>query len=92
VKRLTDPDAQSIFRQVCDLVEPFNRNKVPLTEETTFSADLELDSLAVMDFVAAVEDHFDITVPLNLLPDLETIGQVASAVEKIIKGDNSGSV
>jgi acyl carrier protein len=40
-----------------------------------------------MDFVAALEDHFDITVPLNRLPDLERIGQVSSAVSDILKGN-----
>ena len=38
-----------------------------------------------MDLVAAIEDEFDIVLPLNMLPDLETIQQVADAVERILK-------
>jgi acyl carrier protein len=75
-----------IFRQVVELIAPFNKKEVAITRDTSFSADLDLDSLAVMDLLAAIEDHFDITVPLNLLPDLEKVGQVSVAVEKIIKG------
>lgn len=75
-----------IFRQVVELIAPFNKKGVAITRDTSFSADLDLDSLAVMDLLAAIEDHFDITVPLNLLPDLEKVGQVSVAVEKIIKG------
>lgn len=77
---------EEIFREVVELIAPFNKKDVAITRETSFSVDLDLDSLAVMDLLAAIEDHFDITVPLNLLPDLERVGQVSVAVEKILKG------
>jgi acyl carrier protein len=35
--------------------------RVSMTDATTFAGDLEWDSLTVMDFVAAIEDEFDIT-------------------------------
>ncbi|RMB04905.1 acyl carrier protein [Eilatimonas milleporae] len=72
------------LKTLYDLITPINRKGISLTPETTFAADLELDSLTVMDLVAEIEDSFDIIMPLNMLPDLETIGQVADAVEKII--------
>ncbi|WP_417317532.1 acyl carrier protein [Emcibacter sp.] len=77
-------DTNSTLDQICTLVAPFNKKGIPLTADTTFSTDLELDSLAVMDLLAEIEDHFDITVPLNILPDLEKVGQVADAVDKIL--------
>ena len=81
--RNTAPD---ILEQVCTLIAPFNKKGIEVTATTHFAADLELDSLAVMDLLAAIEDHFDITVPLNRLPDLETVGQVADAVDEILRG------
>ncbi|WP_138379812.1 acyl carrier protein [Luteithermobacter gelatinilyticus] len=78
-------DNNEILTQIFTLLEPFNTKGLELTADTSFTTDLELDSLAVMDFVAAIEDHFDITVPLNILPDLEKVGQVSAAVEKILK-------
>lgn len=68
---------------ICTLIGPFNKAEVKLTEATEFAADLELDSLAVMDLVASIEDNFDITIPINILPELETLGQVAIAVDNI---------
>jgi len=65
------------------LIAPLNKKGITLKPESTFASDLELDSLTVMDLVADIEDEFDIILPLNLLPDLETIGHVADAVEKI---------
>lgn len=69
--------------RLLELIEPFNRKGLTLTETTRFAEDLELDSLTVMDLVANMEDEWDINIPLNLLPDLETIGQVADAIGKL---------
>ncbi len=78
------PSTTEIFDQVSELIAPFNQKSVPIKPETTFATDLELDSLSVMDMLAAIEDHFDVTVPLNILPDLETVGQVAEAIKDIL--------
>lgn len=69
---------------IYSLIAPINKKGATLTPTSTFAVDLELDSLTVMDLVAEIEDEFDIILPLNLLPDLETIEQVANAVEKIV--------
>ena len=74
----------STLETIYGLIGPLNKKSVDLTPATTFAADLELDSLTVMDLVADIEDDFDIILPLNMLPDLETIGQVADAVETIV--------
>ena len=73
-----------IFDQICEIIAPFNQKSFSINTDTTFATDLELDSLSVMDMLAAIEDHFDVTVPLNILPDLETVGQVAQAVKNIL--------
>ncbi len=73
-----------IFDQISELMAPFNTKSIEIKPDTSFATDLELDSLSVMDMLAAIEDHFDITVPLNILPDLETVGQVAEAVKNIL--------
>ena len=77
---------EEIREIIFSLIGSFNEKNIPLNPETTFSIDLDLDSLTVMDLVATIEDEFDIVLPLNLLPDLENIQQVANAVEKIVKG------
>ncbi len=74
------------FETISTLLVPFNTGGVAITESTEFASDLELDSLAVMDLVAAIEDSFDITIPINILPELETVGQVAVAVDGIRQG------
>ena len=76
--------SQTTFDQIATLIVPYNTKGVAVAPESTFASDLEWDSLTVMDFVADMEDHFDIIIPLNMLPDLETVGQVAAAVDKLL--------
>jgi len=76
-------DRAEIFETVTRLIEPFNKKGIALTESTSFAKDLEWDSLTVMDFVAAVEDEFDIIITMNMQAEIETIGQLADAVKKL---------
>ena len=73
----------TVLPRLIEIIEPFNKKGIELKAETSFANDLELDSLTVMDLVAEIEDEYDILLPVNMLPDLETIGDVAGAVAKI---------
>src|SRR3546814_667359 len=74
---------QDIFDSVAAQIEPFNKKDIALTEATTFAGDLEWDSLTVMDFVAAIEDEFDIIITMNMQAEIETVGQLVDAVAKL---------
>lgn len=74
---------QHIFDTVAAQIEPFNKKGVALTEATTFQGDLEWDSLTIMDYVAAIEDEFDIVITMNMQADIETVGQLVDAVAKL---------
>lgn len=76
-------DREETFAKVAQLIEPFNRKGVALTDATTFAGDLEWDSLIVMDFVASVEDEFDILITMNMQAEIETVGQLVDSVEEL---------
>ena len=76
-------DRAATYARLTELIAPLNKGGATLSETTSFAEDLELDSLTVMDLVANIEDEWDINIPLNLLPDLETIGQLADTVVKL---------
>ncbi len=76
-------DRDETFAKVAELIEPFNKKGVALTDGTTFAGDLEWDSLIVMDFVASVEDEFDIMITMNQQAEIETVGQLVDAVEAL---------
>lgn len=58
-----------------------------LTPETNIVADTGLDSVSVMDFVFELEDEFGITVPLDRISDVKTVGQLSEAIHAIIQED-----
>ena len=76
-------DREETFAKVTQLIQPFNKKGVELKEETSFAGDLEWDSLTVMDFVAAIEDEFDILITMNMQAQIETVGQLVDSVEEL---------
>jgi acyl carrier protein len=76
-------DRDSILETITSQIESFNKKGVTVTEATTFQGDLEWDSLTVMDYVAAIEDEFDIIITMNMQAEIETVGQLADAVAKL---------
>ena len=71
------------------LIGEFNKKGIAVTEGTRFAQDLEWDSLTVMDFVAAVEDEFDIIITMNRAAEIETVGQLVEAVGELQQPGNA---
>jgi acyl carrier protein len=67
--------------RVKSLIEPFNKKGIEVTDATRFAQDLEWDSLTVLDFVANVEDEFDILITMNQQAEIENVGQLVDAVD-----------
>ena len=79
-------DRAHVDSRIRTLLEPFNKKEVAVAEDTTFAGDLEFDSLTVMDFVAAIEDEFDIIISMNQQAGIETYGDLVDAVCELAKG------
>ena len=77
---MSDTDTEA---RVKALIEPFNKKGVAVGDDTRFAQDLEWDSLTVLDFVATIEDEFDILITMNQQAEIETVGQLVAAVEKL---------
>lgn len=76
-------DRAEVDSKIRDLIAPFNKKGVDLKDTTTFVNDLEFDSLTVMDFVAEIEDEFDIIITMNQQAEIETYGLLVDAVTKL---------
>lgn len=73
-------DRNDTAARILALIEPFNKKGVDVTEATRFAQDLEWDSLTVLDFVANIEDEYDILITMNQQAEIETVGQLVDAV------------
>ena len=76
-------DRAETYVKIVELIEPFNKKGVAITEATRFAQDLEWDSLTVLDFVANVEDEFDVIISMNMQAEIETVGQLVDALERL---------
>jgi acyl carrier protein len=79
----TMPDRSQTLAKVLATIEPFNKKGIAVGEGTRFAQDLEWDSLTVLDFVATVEDEFDVLISMNLQAEIETVGQLVDALDKL---------
>ena len=73
-------DRNDTATRVMTIIEPFNKKGIEVTKTTRFAQDLEWDSLTVLDFVANVEDEFDILITMNQQAEIESVGQLVNAV------------
>lgn len=80
-------DDDLVFRKICSLIEPMNEKSVKLTRDTDLIADLEVDSVAVLDMVMDIEDYYDISIPVNTISETKTIGELVDAIHEIKKGE-----
>ena len=76
-------DRDETYAKIRDLIAPFNKKGAEISEATRFQQELEWDSLTVMDFVASVEDEFDILISMNRAAEIETVGQLVDAVGQL---------
>ena len=77
------PDRQQTYATVSEMIAPFNKKGVAITEATRFAQDLEWDSLTVLDFVATVEDEFDVLISMNMQAEIESVGQLVDALQRL---------
>jgi acyl carrier protein len=74
------PTEDPFLAEIINALQPFKKSDAPITAETDIARDLKLDSLAVMDLLMVLEDKFDVSIPLNMVAEITTVGQLAKAV------------
>lgn len=61
-------------------VEVLGVDESAVTESARFKDDLDADSLDLVEFVMALEERFDISVPEEDLDGVDTVGQALTLV------------
>lgn len=74
------------FQEIVRMLEPHKKGSQPITDETDIAADLNLDSLAVMNLLMDIEDKFDVSIPLNVVSEIRTVGDLARSIDKAKEG------
>jgi acyl carrier protein len=75
-----------ILPQLVEILKPFTKEGFQIQEKTELVGELGLDSLQVMQVLLKIEDHFDISIPLNNLPSIRTVQDLGQEIEILLKG------
>jgi acyl carrier protein len=57
--------------------------RIEIADNTNIARDLGLDSLAIMNFIMALEDEYDISIPLDRVAQVETVGDLVAAIDEL---------
>ena len=80
------PQKEEIFEKVCELLKPYNPENRPITMQSGIVSDLEVDSVAVFDLVMGLEDHYDVSIPMEMVSDIKTVGELCAAIKQLAEG------
>lgn len=80
---------QEILTELTAIIRSLVPNAEVLDEDTELVGNLGLDSMKVMNLLQEIEDRFDVSIPLNVLPDVRTVGDLADKIQQLLKTNDS---
>jgi acyl carrier protein len=78
-------DYPQIVAEIRSELTTLTQGRVEINEDTDLLGDLNLDSLQVMNFMLQIEDRFDISIPVSILPDVRTVKDLALQIERLVR-------
>lgn len=82
---------EEIVAQIYEILGPYNKEGHALNEDTHLVEDLGLDSMQVMQIMLEIEDRYDISVPLNILPEIRSVKDFAAQLQTLIDDQTDDS-
>ena len=82
------PTNEDVLQQILDILKPrIPKDGPEVTAELDLLNDLGLDSLKVMEILENIEDTFDISIPINILPGIRTVGDLVVEIQKLTEDE-----
>ncbi len=70
-------------RQIGRTASQVMQKTVEVTAASNIGRDLGIDSLTLMNIVMELEDTFELSIPLDRLADVETVGDLAALINDL---------
>jgi acyl carrier protein len=77
---------RSMRDEIAAIFEQVLGRPVAISDDTDIVEDLGMDSLGVMNFVMAIEDFYDLSIPLDRVAQIQTVADLIRAVEELRSG------
>lgn len=72
-----------MLERIVDIIrEQLNIDDIEITEDTSFSDDLGVDSLDLLELVMAFEEEYDVELNPEELEGIQTVGDVVEFIKK----------
>ena len=78
---------EKVREELIDVLKGHAMGEVEVTDRSHLVADLSIDSLGVMELIADIEDKFNLNIPDEALREVETVADVATAIETRLQSD-----
>lgn len=79
-------DGRDVEAEIIDLLVARVPGGVAVEADTRIAGGLGLDSVAILDFIMDLEDRFDVSIPLDRIATVQTVAELSSAVQALVKG------
>lgn len=73
-------EKDEIFQQLKKLALDLGINTSEISETSSLHSDLKMDSLASASFLMECESHFKIFIPLGVIENISTVGDLIAAI------------
>lgn len=74
---------QTVHDEIAAALSQVLNRQVEIQGSTKIVEDLGMDSLAVMNFIMAIEDRYDISIPLDRVAQVETVDDLTRAIQQL---------
>ncbi len=79
------PTPDEIERDTIEILKRVGKPGIQPATASELQADLEFDSIQVIELVAELEDHFNVSIPLNELPRIKTVADMTAALRRLMQ-------
>ena len=76
-------DYNNILQKLCHHIGHFASSGIEIVPESDLINQLAIDSVKLLNLVMEIEDEFDISIPINVLADVQTVRDLADLIHKI---------
>lgn len=76
-------DQAALISEISNVLEGVLNKRVELKPDMNIVNDLGLDSIAVMNFTMALEDRFDISIPLHDMASVVTVQDLLKTIQTL---------
>ena len=78
------PTTEEVLQQILDIIKSMvPEDGPPISADLDLVNDLGLDSIKVMEVMETLEDSFDISIPINILPGIRTVKDLAVEIQNL---------